>query len=114
MEPNPAAETCERGATALRSFGLDGTVVVAIGGGSAMDAAKAIDLAATNERPVWDLEYDGDGLRPGRPIIAIPTTAGTGSEAHPFGVITTDGDRPQGLHRAPLPPAGGDHPRSRD
>lgn len=88
VEPNPAAETCERGATALRSFGLDSTVVVAIGGGSAMDAAKAIDLAATNERPVWDLGYDGDDLRPGRPIIAIPTTAGTGSEAHPFGVIT--------------------------
>ncbi len=67
---------------------------------------------ATNERPVWDLEYDGDDLRPGRPIVAVPTTAGTGAEAHPFGVITRTSDRPQGLHRPPLPPAGGDHPRS--
>jgi len=107
IEPNPAAETCERGAAALRSFGLDGTVVVAIGGGSAMDAAKAISLAATNDRPLWELEYDGDDLRAGRPIIAIPTTAGTGSEAHPFAVITrTETGRKDYIgHRSLLPAA---------
>lgn len=107
VEPNPAAETCERGATALRSFGADGTVVVAIGGGSAMDAAKAIALAAANDRPVWELPYDGDDLAPGRPIIAVPTTAGTGSEAHPFGVITrTETGRKDYVgHRSLLPVA---------
>jgi alcohol dehydrogenase len=107
VEPNPAAETCERGAAALRSLGQDGTVVVAVGGGSAMDAAKAISLAATNDRPVWELEYDGDDLRPGRPIIAVPTTAGTGSEAHPFGVITrTETGRKDYIgHRSLLPVA---------
>jgi alcohol dehydrogenase len=107
VEPNPAAETCERGAAELRSFGLDETVVVAIGGGSALDAAKAISLAAANERPVWELEYDGDDLRPGRPIIAVPTTAGTGSEAHPFGVITrTETGRKDYVgHRSLLPVA---------
>jgi alcohol dehydrogenase len=88
IEPNPSGATVERGAAELRSFGLDETVVVAIGGGSAMDAAKAVDLGAANDLPVWDLEYDGPALAPGRPIVAIPTTAGTGSEAHPFAVIT--------------------------
>jgi len=90
VEPNPAAATVERGAQRLREVGLAGTVVVAIGGGSAMDAAKAIDLAAANDRPVWDLEYDGADLAPGLPIVAVPTTAGTGSEAHSFAVITRE------------------------
>ena len=107
VEPNPAAETCERGADSLRTFGLDGTVVVAIGGGSAMDAAKAIALAAANDRPLWELEYDGDDLVPGRPIVAVPTTAGTGSEAHPFGVITRieTGRKDYIGHRSLLPVA---------
>jgi alcohol dehydrogenase len=90
VEPNPAAATVERGAERLRNFGTDGVIVVAIGGGSAMDTAKAIDLLAMNDRPVWELEYDGPDLTPGRPIIAVPTTAGTGSEAHSFGVITRE------------------------
>ena len=88
VEPNPAAATVERGAEELRASGIEGTVVVAVGGGSAMDAAKAIDLRAANEQPVWELEYDGPDLTSGRPIIAVPTTAGTGSEAHSFAVIT--------------------------
>jgi len=88
VEPNPSGATIELGATVLRSSGLDGTVVVALGGGSPMDAAKAIALRAANDRPLWELEYDGPSLAPGRPIIAVPTTAGTGAEAHPFAVIT--------------------------
>ena len=88
VEPNPSGATIESGAAALRAYGLDGTVIVALGGGSAMDAAKAIALCAANDRPLWELEYDGPDLAPGRPIVAIPTTAGTGSEAHPFAVIT--------------------------
>jgi alcohol dehydrogenase len=88
VEPNPSGATVELGATVLRGVGLDGTVIVALGGGSPMDAAKAIALCAANDRPVWELEYDGADLAPGVPIVAIPTTAGTGSEAHPFAVIT--------------------------
>src|SRR4249919_616083 len=88
IEPNPAAATVERGAASLRDFGLAGAVVIAMGGGSAMDAAKAIDLRAANDLPVWELEYDGPDLTPGLPIVAVPTTAGTGSEAHSFAVIT--------------------------
>src|SRR6478736_5890393 len=90
VEPNPAAATVERGAAVLGDFGFDGTVVVAVGGGSSMDAAKAIDLRAVNDRPLWELEYDGPDLAPGLPIIAVPTTAGTGAEAHSFAVITNE------------------------
>jgi alcohol dehydrogenase len=90
VEPNPSGATIEAGASMLRTLGLEGTVIVAIGGGSAMDAAKAIALCAANDRPVWELEYDGPTRAPGRPIVAIPTTAGTGSEAHPFAVITRE------------------------
>ena len=49
VEPNPGASTVERGATALRGFGLAGTVVVPVGGGSSMDTAKALDLRAAND-----------------------------------------------------------------
>ena len=87
---NPGASVVERGAAALREFGLEGTVVVAVGGGSAMDTAKALSLRATNEAPVWGLGYDDPALTPGRPVIAIPTTAGTGAETNSYGVITDE------------------------
>lgn len=105
VEPNPSGATVELGATTLRALGLDGTVVVAAGGGSAMDAAKAIALHAANDGPLWELEYDGPSLKPGRPIVAIPTTAGTGSEAHPFAVITHEeiGRKDYIGHRSLLP-----------
>lgn len=105
VEPNPSGATVELGATTLRALGLDGTVVVAAGGGSAMDAAKAIALHAANDGPLWELEYDGPSLQPGRPIVAIPTTAGTGSEAHPFAVITHEeiGRKDYIGHRSLLP-----------
>ena len=90
VEPNPGASTVERGAAALRGFGLSGTVVVPVGGGSSMDTAKALDLRATNDLAVWDLEYDGPDLTPGRPVVAVPTTAGTGAETNSFAVITDE------------------------
>jgi len=90
VEPNPGASTVVRGAEALRSFGFDGTIIVPVGGGSSMDTAKALDLRAANEMPVWDLEYDGPDLAPGRPVVAVPTTAGTGAETNSYGVITDE------------------------
>jgi alcohol dehydrogenase len=90
VEPNPGGSTVEHGAAALRAFGLDGSVVVPVGGGSSMDTAKALDLCATNDAPVWELEYDGPDLVPGRPVVAVPTTAGTGAETNSFGVITDE------------------------
>ena len=91
VEPNPGAATVERGAAALQVFGLGGTIVVPVGGGSAMDIAKALDLRAANKGgDVWDLPYDGPDLSPGRPLIAVPTTAGTGAETNSYGVITDE------------------------
>ena len=65
-------------------------IIVPVGGGSSMDTAKALDLRATNDLPVWDLEYDGPDLAPGRPVVAVPTTAGTGAETNSFAVITDE------------------------
>jgi len=90
VEPNPGASTVERGAAALRAFGTDGTIVVPVGGGSAMDTAKALSLRSVNDAPVWELGYDNPGLTPGRPLIAVPTPAGTGAETNSFGVITDE------------------------
>lgn len=90
VEPNPGASTVERGAAALRAFGTADVAVVPVGGGSAMDTAKALSLLAMNEVSVWDLGYDDPALVPGRPIVAVPTTAGTGAETNSYGVITDE------------------------
>ena len=113
VEPNPGASTVERGAAALRAFGLDGTVVVPVGGGSSMDTAKALDLRA-DQRPA------GLGARvrrpatstPGRPVVAVPTTAGTGAETNSFGVITDEAAGRKGYIGHPSLLPGGDDPRS--
>lgn len=82
---NPVTTECDRGADRLRRFGA--AAVVAVGGGSALDAAKAISLLAPTDGAVAaaaDGRWDGaDGL----PLIAIPTTSGTGAETNGFGVI---------------------------
>ena len=90
VEPNPGTSTVELGAAALQAFGLAGTVVVPVGGGSSMDTAKALDLRATNVAPLWELGFDDPALEPGRPVVALPTTAGTGAETNSFGVITDE------------------------
>ncbi len=88
VTPSPAIEDIEAGSDALREFGLRYTVVVAVGGGSSLDAAKGMVLHAANEVPVAGLDFMAEGLRTGVPIIAVPTTAGTGSETNHFGVVT--------------------------
>jgi alcohol dehydrogenase class IV len=79
---NPCAADVLAGSAALRSFGR--AVIVAVGGGSPIDAAKAIALHAANGRP---LEHEAAGLAPAGPLIAVPTTAGTGTETNGFAVI---------------------------
>ena len=107
VEPNPAMSVVERGGAALRAFGLDDVIVVAVGGGSSMDTAKALSLYATNDVGVADLGYENEDLASGRPIVAVPTTAGTGAETNMFGVITdeTSGRKPYIGHRSVLPRA---------
>ena len=88
VAPNPTTHDVEKGGVALEEFGTEQTVVVAVGGGSAMDAAKAISLYATNGGSARELADPGKEIRPGLPIVAVPTTAGTAAETNGFGVIT--------------------------
>ena len=70
-----------------------GIALVAVGGGSPLDAAKGIALAAVNPERGRDLDYRGDFAVPGLPIVAVPTTAGTGAETNSFGVVTDPATR---------------------
>jgi len=63
-------------------------LLIAVGGGSPMDAAKAVSALAMNPGRMSDFEGPNRIPRPGAPLIAIPTTAGTGSEVTPFTIIT--------------------------
>ncbi len=83
--PNPSTHTLDAGADALRRFG--DAAVVAIGGGSSLDVAKGIAVAGVNEGSGRDFDYRNEQPVTARPVIAVPTTAGTGSETNAFGVI---------------------------
>lgn len=93
VQPNPLKSTVMEGAAFARENGCD--FIVALGGGSVMDASKAIAVMAVNEGDLWD--YIGGGTGKGLvpentplPIVAITTTAGTGSEVDQWGVITNE------------------------
>lgn len=86
VHPNPTTDDLDVGGQAARGLGPD-TVVVSVGGGSALDAAKGIALAATNPLSGQDLTWSAD-LIPALPIVAVPTTSGTGAECNDFGVVT--------------------------
>lgn len=94
VEPNPGTLTVEAASERLRALGGraadSGVAVVGLGGGSAMDTAKVAALHAANERGVMSLGYHDETLAAGLPVIAIPTTAGTGSETNTYGVITDE------------------------
>jgi alcohol dehydrogenase class IV len=93
VKPNPVESNVYAGLEILRAGGHDG--VVAFGGGSALDTGKVIAFMAGQTRPMWDFEDVGDwwtradpnGIAP---VIAVPTTAGTGSEVGRAGVITQE------------------------
>ena len=93
VQGNPVGANVEAGVTAVRSGDHDG--VIALGGGSALDVAKAVALMAGQSRSLWDFEdvgdnwlrVDPDGMLP---VVAVPTTSGTGSEVGRASVITDE------------------------
>jgi alcohol dehydrogenase class IV len=93
VQPNPVESNVEAGVAAFRARGHDG--VIAFGGGSGLDVGKLIAFMAGQSRPLWDFEDIGDwwtradpaGIAP---IVAVPTTAGTGSEVGRAGVVTQE------------------------
>jgi alcohol dehydrogenase class IV len=93
VKPNPVEVNLTAGVEAFRAGGHDG--VVAFGGGSGLDLGKLVAFMAGQTRPVWDFEDIGDwwtradaeGIAP---IVAVPTTAGTGSEVGRAGVVTDE------------------------
>jgi alcohol dehydrogenase class IV len=87
--PNPTDEIVIEGGELAREENVD--VIVAVGGGSPMDAAKAIAIAATHEEPLWEFlrpEDRREATEATLPIICATTTSGTSSELTPFAVIT--------------------------
>lgn len=90
--PNPIKSHVMEAATICREQGCD--FIIGLGGGSSIDSAKAIAVMACNDGDYWDYIVGGSGKgRPvtkALPIVAIPTTAGTGTEADPWTVITNE------------------------
>ena len=88
---NPIEEDVLQSAELYRSAGCDG--VIGLGGGSALDVAKAVIVIARHDGPLTELEWQAGGMErmkgPYEPIIAVPTTSGTGSEVGRSSVITS-------------------------
>ena len=92
FEPNPKLPDVIRGIEAFREAQAE--VILAVGGGSVIDMAKLINHLSAQPAPVAEVVRRKPGPAiPGRPLIAVPTTAGTGSEATHFAVVYVDGEK---------------------
>ncbi len=90
--PNPTTDLVTKGADIAKAEHVD--VMIGLGGGSSMDTAKAIAVEATHPGTAWDYNCHTDGpTEKTLPIIAISTTAGTGSQTTPCAVITKTSDK---------------------
>ena len=94
VDPNPTEVSLAAGLAVYRDGGHDG--IVAFGGGSGLDLGKLVALMCSQSRPVWEFEDVGDWWTRANaeaiaPIVAVPTTAGTGSEVGRAGVLTNSG-----------------------
>lgn len=96
---NPLISTVENGVKIINSEKCD--VVVALGGGSIMDAAKAIAFMAVNDGDVRDYMYGEKSSNKALPIILVPTTSGTGSEGNCYSVLTDDKNNDKKSLRTP-------------
>ncbi|HEX7374447.1 MAG TPA: iron-containing alcohol dehydrogenase [Steroidobacteraceae bacterium] len=95
VQPNPVEANVTAGVAAFRNGGHDG--VIAFGGGSALDTGKGIALMVGQTRPIWDFEDREDwsnrvNVAGMAPVVAVPTTAGTGSEVGRASVFTDERD----------------------
>lgn len=88
VEPNPRLSTVKKGIGICKKGKAE--VILAVGGGSSIDCAKAIAASVFYEGDPWELVEDGAKIKEVLPIIAIPTIAATGSEMDPFAVITKE------------------------
>ncbi len=86
VDAEPTLAHVEQGVSRLRDTGCD--ILVAVGGGSPIDTAKAVAIMSTNPGRIQDYMGLGKVTKPGVPFIAVPTTAGTGSEATVYTIIT--------------------------
>jgi len=105
VQGNPTGANVENGLAAYRAGNCDG--VVAVGGGSALDIGKCVAFMRAQTRPIWDFEDVGDWWTRANaegiaPIVAIPTTAGTGSEVGRAAVVTDQGSREKKIIFHPL------------
>lgn len=104
IEPDPSADTVAKAFDACQAHGA--TMLLAVGGGSTMDVAKAVGILATNGGRIHDYEGIEKFTTPPLPLIAIPTTAGTGSEVSGSCVITdTEKNLKMSIRHAALNPA---------
>lgn len=102
VEPDPSVETIDMGAELARSKGSE--LMVGVGGGSALDTAKGIATVAANGGSAWDYAScnpEKKAFESSLPILAIPTTAGTGSETTAVAVITNKQIRSKGAVVSP-------------
>ena len=83
---NPDSEMVARGRDVAAPHAID--VIVALGGGSSLDCAKGINFVLTNGGTVTDYKGYGKASKPMLPMLAVPTTAGTGSEAQSYAVLS--------------------------
>jgi len=88
VEVNPTTRHVEAGVAFAKTAQID--LIVAVGGGSAMDCAKGVNFLYTNGGRMADYKGFGKATRPMLPSIGVPTTAGTGSEAQSFALIADD------------------------
>jgi len=110
VKENPTEREVDAGVVCARTHGVD--CIVAVGGGSSMDCAKGINFILTNGGRMADYKGHGKATKPMLPSVGVPTTAGTGSEAQSYALITDEkshlkmacGDKKAAFHVAILDP----------
>ena len=110
VRENPTTGQVENGAEFARERNID--LIIAVGGGSSMDCAKGLNFLLTNGGRIADYRGFGKATKPMLPSIGVPTTAGTGSEAQSYALITDErthqkmacGDKKAAFHVAILDP----------